>query len=113
PSPEYALKFDGASVVDLQRFPIDHNGPITIEAFATQGEDFAPKIADNFVLGVKARFMLKALRSGQWAFAFGVPQGAKAQQYIMAEEPAPRGTRQHLAAVRDGKHYRLFVDGRL
>ena len=108
----YALRFDGASQIEIPSVDLDVAGPFTLEAIVRPDQRPPDLIKGNsYVFWLSGRLSVRQRTTGNgWVF-FYPNKGAK-EAYIQSTGRTA-GQRSHLAAVRDGSQFRLYVDGKL
>ena len=108
----FALRFDGTNSVELPVLKLDEKGPFTIEAYAIAAKSgqLDPDIhKPHYVVAAPHQISLKRSVKENWDAAVATNEGLK---FLYAPTfPAERRT--HLALVRSGAEWRLYVDGNL
>lgn len=108
PPVAYVLKFDGTDDrVDLPPLDISRDAPLTIEAIV--------ELDVRQLWGVIATThgMALTVQGLQAQFGGAYPGGVPSPWVRSPTQSIPLRRPVHLAGVRDGKHVRLFVDGKL
>jgi formylglycine-generating enzyme required for sulfatase activity/serine/threonine protein kinase len=102
-----AIRLTPGAYVEIPSLKLDPAAPCTIEAWATPLD---ANHADKHVAGWPGPCSLYVSRA-ELNWSFGLSRNGGPFQFLLSPAPAVLDRRIHLAAVRTGQEFRLFVDG--